>query len=355
MLAVTAEELPVLVIMELIITVEQVFRKVLENFEADIIRDNFSGVLLTIDELIEHGCPFTAQRHVLEYFLKPKSLLDKIQAAFTKKNDNYLEESIGNEQLLDSPWRPRRIKYTINEVLIDVIEYVNCIMDKQGNFIRYDITGEVSVASYLSGMPDLSMIMHCPHQFSSYFLHPSAISRRKRFEQEKVVCFVPPDGKFVALKYVIDDLAPTLPLRVNSNMTFNPEEAKLDLKVESKMIGSDRYPVDAVKIEIHFPPDVDSPVTNVSLGNYKYQDGIGTWDINRLVLDRPSVFGATFTAPDMERLKYQQISVFVQFQVISLSLSQTRVEKLTSRGENYAPYKGARTLVRAGNFEVRVN
>lgn len=69
----------------------------LENFEADIIRDNFSGVLLTIDELIEHGCPFTAQRHVLEYFLKPKSLLDKIQAAFTKKNDNYLEESIGNE------------------------------------------------------------------------------------------------------------------------------------------------------------------------------------------------------------------------------------------------------------------
>jgi hypothetical protein len=96
MLAITQEELPVLVVMELLIMVETVFRKVLKNFEVEVIRNNFSGVLLTIDELIEHGCPFTLQRHVLEYFIKPKSMMSKLQSAFSSKPDNYLEESISN-------------------------------------------------------------------------------------------------------------------------------------------------------------------------------------------------------------------------------------------------------------------
>jgi hypothetical protein len=115
---------------------------------------------------------------------------------------------------MDSPWRPRGIKYTLNEVLIDVIEYINCILDKNGNYIRYDVTGEVMVTSFLSGMPDLTMIMHIPQPFAAYSLHPSAMGRRKRFEEENMICFVPPDGQFVALKYTIDEISPPLPLRV---------------------------------------------------------------------------------------------------------------------------------------------
>jgi hypothetical protein len=49
-----------------------------------------------------------------------------------------------------------------------VIEYINCILDKNGNFIRYDITGEVMINASLSGMPDLSAYMHIPHPFNYY-------------------------------------------------------------------------------------------------------------------------------------------------------------------------------------------
>jgi AP-3 complex subunit mu len=69
---------------------------------------------------------------------------------------------------MEAPWRPRKIKYTINEVLIDVVESINCILDKNGNFIRYDITGEVVINCSLSGMPDLSVYMHIPHPFNYY-------------------------------------------------------------------------------------------------------------------------------------------------------------------------------------------
>jgi hypothetical protein len=69
----------------------------LDSFDVEVIRNNFSGVLTTIDELIEHGCPFTLQRHVLEYFLKPQGLFSKIQSAFSSKQENYLEESISND------------------------------------------------------------------------------------------------------------------------------------------------------------------------------------------------------------------------------------------------------------------
>jgi hypothetical protein len=67
-------------------------------------------------------------------------------------------------------------------------------MDKNSNFVRYDITGEVLVNCALSGMPDLAMYMHLPHPFSSYSLHTAAMGRRKRFEEEKMICFEPPDG-----------------------------------------------------------------------------------------------------------------------------------------------------------------
>jgi AP-3 complex subunit mu len=160
------------------------------------------------------------------------------------------------------------LKYTINEVYIDVIEYINCILDRHGNFIRFDISGEVMVNTSLSGMPDLSMFMHMPHKFASYSLHPCAFPRRKRFESENVVCFIPPDSKFVALKYTIDDISPPLPIRVTPSYQHYLDSSKLEIRVESRMIGSERPVVDNMQISINFPKHIDPPITESSVGSY---------------------------------------------------------------------------------------
>ncbi len=96
------------------------------------------------------------------------------------------------------------------------------------------------------------------------------------------------------------------------------------------MIGSDRFPVENVKLEIHFPDFIEAPRATVSTGTYSFVEGLGTWDIGKLVLDRASSFTATLPADvkDLERIKYQHLPVFLEFQVIGMSISKTRVEKL---------------------------
>mmetsp|Transcript_5497 Transcript_5497/g.701 ORF Transcript_5497/g.701 Transcript_5497/m.701 type:complete len:91 (-) Transcript_5497:466-738(-) len=89
----------------------------------------------------------------------------------------------------------------VNEVLIDVVEFVNVTMDKHWNHIRSDIVGHVNVKCTLSGMPDLTMFIHMPHPFLHYNLHQCAIGRRKRISDDNSVSFTPCDGNFVVMKY----------------------------------------------------------------------------------------------------------------------------------------------------------
>ncbi|KAJ3046514.1 hypothetical protein HK097_000799 [Rhizophlyctis rosea] len=49
------------------------------------------------------------------------------------------------------PWRSAGIKYTNNEMFIDLVEEVDAILDKHGNVLVADVKGEVVCNSKLSG------------------------------------------------------------------------------------------------------------------------------------------------------------------------------------------------------------
>merc|ERR1712241_47962 len=81
----------------------------------------------------------------------------------------------------------------------DVIEEVDAIIDKSGATVSAEIHGYIDCAVKLSGMPDLPMTFVNPRLFDDVSFHPCV--RYKKWESERLLSFVPPDGNFRLMSY----------------------------------------------------------------------------------------------------------------------------------------------------------
>jgi hypothetical protein len=352
-LGITDSEAEASVVIELIYLLVDMLKQTLNKCDSESIRDRFSGVLMVIEELFEHGGPFTTQQHVLTHYLRKPGFFSRFSSM--PKDERYLEEALSNEQITENNWRPRGLRYTMNEILIDVVEYLNATFDKHWNPIRYDLVGHVQVNASLSGMPDLSMYMHIPHPFLHHSFHHSVIPRKKRFEEEKVVAFTPMDSKFVVFKYMINDLLPQIPFRIVPSVDFEEEVLKIEIKVESRMVLNERPSVEDFRIGFGLSSSCGKPSIATNGGNLMIDGHRVAWNLGKLSLDKAMVLTGRVpvSREHMASVQATQIVLDVNFMVIGHSASGTRVEKVLAKGENYTPYKGARCVFHSGKFEVR--
>jgi AP-2 complex subunit mu-1 len=122
-------------------------------------------------------------------------------------------------------WRKENIRYKRNEVFLDIVEQVSMLMSSKGTVLRADVNGKIIMKAFLSGMPDVKLGLNdklevCPPTTPSGAIcaNPASMSALMRlailqdvtfhqcvnlgrFNTEKVVSFVPPDGEFELMKY----------------------------------------------------------------------------------------------------------------------------------------------------------
>jgi len=51
-------------------------------------------------------------------------------------------------------WRQENLRYRKNEIFIDIIENVNCLLSDKGTVLKADCVGQVVMKTQLSGMPE---------------------------------------------------------------------------------------------------------------------------------------------------------------------------------------------------------
>lgn len=354
-LGITGSETQASVAIEMIYLLVDVIKQTLNKCDSESIRDRFSGVLMVLEELFDYGSPFTTQQHVLAHYLRKPGFFQKFSSG--NKDEQYLEEALSNDQISENNWRPRGLRYTMNEILIDVIEYANTTMDKHWNPVKNELVGHIQVNASLTGMPDLAMYLHNPHPFLHYSFHQSVVPRRKRFDEEKVIAFTPMDSKFIVFKYLINDINPQLPFRIIPNIEFEEELMKIEVKVESRMILMERPTVEELRINFHLPKHCGKPSIATNAGNLII-DGIKViWTIGKLSQDKTLQLTGRVPVNKEFIAIMQSIQMVLEanFMVIGHSASGTKIEKVLARGESYAPYKGARCVFHSGKFEVRMN
>lgn len=195
------------------------------------------------------------------------------------------------------PWRPEGIKYRRNEVFLDVIEKVNLLVGANGTILRSEIDGSIQVNSLLSGMPELRLGLNDRLQFSDVgggrgghqprgmkTIEMEDVKFHKcvslsRFESDRVISFVPPDGEFELLSYRLT--TNIKPLFWIEAIVESHAHSRIEYLIKAKSQFKLRSVANDVKITIPVPPDADSPKFRVCKALYCFdlttvQQSIGT-------------------------------------------------------------------------------
>jgi hypothetical protein len=110
-------------------------------------------------------------------------------------------------------WRSEGIRYRKNEVFLDVVESLNLLVSATGNVLRSEILGAVKMKCYLSGMPELRLGLNDKAMFETTgrATRGKAVEmedvkfhqcvRLSRFENDRTISFIPPDGEFELMSY----------------------------------------------------------------------------------------------------------------------------------------------------------
>jgi len=113
-------------------------------------------------------------------------------------------------------WRPEGIKHAKNEIFLDVIERLNILVSANGNVLRSEILGRIRMRSFLSGMPELKLGLNDKVLFEmqgrttkSKLIELEDIKfhqcvRLNKFDNERHISFIPPDGEFELMTYRLD-------------------------------------------------------------------------------------------------------------------------------------------------------
>lgn len=134
--------------------------------------------------------------------------------------------------------------------------------------------------SYLSGMPELKLGLNDKELFEKQgrtsrgkLIEMEDIKfhqcvRLAKFEQERCISFIPPDGEFDLMTYRVD--THVKPLIWADCVVENFTRSKIEYLVKAKTQFKSKSIANNCEIIVPVPPDVDSPVFKANVGTVKY-------------------------------------------------------------------------------------
>lgn len=344
------KDLDTLFVIEFLHRIVDIIQNYFGDCNENLIKEQLVTVYELLDEMLDAGYPFATELNVLKELIKPPNILRTIANSVTGRTN--VSESMPTNQISNVPWRKLGIKYTNNEAYFDVIEELDAILDKNGAIVTAEINGHIDCNVKLSGMPDLNLTFVNSRIFDDVSFHPCV--RHRRWESERNLSFVPPDGNFKLMTYHIrtQNLV-TIPIYIKQTLVFkNVQHGKLELQIGPKRMAG--KVLENVVLEIKLPANVNNTSLNQSQGKYSYDNAtkIFLWDVGKLDGKTASIKGTLTLNPNMPAPDVSP-TILVRFVMNQSSLSEVRVNRLDMFGEKYKPFKGVKYISRAGILQVR--
>jgi AP-3 complex subunit mu len=232
LLAVATSETSPLMTLEFLHRIFDIFIEYFENIDESTIKENFTTVYQLLEEMMDYGYPLTTEPNALKAMIQPPSMLGRITNAATGKST--ISDSLPDGTISNMPWRQTGVRYSQNEFYLDIVEEIDAVMDRNGHMVSVDVSGSIQANSRLSGVPDLMLQFSDPSVLDDCSFHPCV--RYARYDRDKVVSFVPPDGQFELMRYRVNlpSSAPIVP------PCFCQPQMSFDAS------GGDRVPVSVV-------------------------------------------------------------------------------------------------------------
>uniref|UniRef100_A0A8D0A3F9 AP-1 complex subunit mu-1 n=1 Tax=Sander lucioperca TaxID=283035 RepID=A0A8D0A3F9_SANLU len=305
----------------------QVFSEYFKELEEESIRDNFVIIYELMDELMDFGYPQTTDSKILQ------------------------------EYITQEGHKSEGIKYRKNEVFLDVIESVNLLVgtpcfrsavarklphsvSANGNVLRSEIVGSIKMRVFLSGMPELRLGLNDKVLFENTGRGKSKsveledvkfhqCVRLSRFENDRTISFIPPDGEFELMSYRLN--THVKPLIWIESVIEKHSHSRIEYMIKAKSQFKRRSTANNVEIHIPVPTDADSPKFKTTVGSVKWvpENSEIVWSIKSFPGGKEYLMRAHFGLPSVEAEdKEGKPPISVKFEIPYFTTSGIQVRYL---------------------------
>ncbi|CAH4035039.1 unnamed protein product [Pieris brassicae] len=334
----------------------EVMTEYFKELEEESIRDNFVVIYELLDELLDFGYPQTTDSKILQEYITQEGHKLEMQPRIPMAVTNAVS------------WRSEGIKYRKNEVFLDVIESVNLLANANGNVLRSEIVGAIKMRVYLSGMPELRLGLNDKVLFESTGRGKSKsveledvkfhqCVRLSRFENDRTISFIPPDGEFELMSYRLN--THVKPLIWIESVIERHAHSRVEYMIKAKSQFKRRSTANNVEIIIPVPADADSPKFKTTIGSVKYtpeQNAI-TWSIKSFPGGKEYLMRAHFGLPSVECEETDgKPPIQVKFEIPYFTTSgiQVRYLKIIEKS-GYQALPWVRYITQNGDYQLRTN
>jgi len=333
----------------------QVMIEYFKELEEESIRDNFVIIYELMDELLDFGYPQTTDSKILqEYITQEGHKLEPPRPPMAVTNA--------------VSWRSEGIKYRKNEVFLDVIESVNLLANANGHILRSEIVGAIKMRVYLSGMPELRLGLNDKVLFESTGRGKSKsveledvkfhqCVRLSRFEVDRTISFIPPDGEFELMSYRLN--THVKPLIWIESVIERHAHSRVEYMVKAKSQFKRRSTANNVEIIIPVPGDADSPKFKTGIGTVKYapEQSAIIWTIKSFPGGKEYLMRAHFGLPSVvgeDNEGKPPIQVRFEIPYFTTSGIQVRYLKIIEKS-GYQALPWVRYITQNGDYQLRTN
>ena len=276
-------------------------------------------------------------------------------------------------------WRRSDIKYRKNEAFVDVIEDVNLLMSATGTVLRADVNGQIVMRAYLSGTPECKFGLNDRLTLEENQSAPSGnragtkatraaagtvsledcqfhqCVKLGKFDTDRVISFVPPDGEFELMRYRATENV-NLPFKVHA-IVNEVNKTRVDYSIAIRANYGSKLFATNVVIRIPTPLNTAKISERVSQGKAKYEPEHNNivWKIQRFTGQSEYVLTADATLTAMTHQKaWSRPPLSLSFSLLMFTSSGLLVRYLkVFEKNNYSSVKWVRYMTRAGNYEIR--
>lgn len=390
----TRENVSPSLVLELLMRMYWICRDYFGYVSEEMVRKNFLLVYELLDEIIDYGFPQNSSTERLKQFIMMEPVAVKPRLPGGGRGALKLSGgATGPTEVIKSVLDTDRTGAK-EEIFVDIVEKLTAIFDAGGHQKSSSIVGAIQIKSYLSGNPPIrlglseSLVLgrRDSRLYSAYgsdtdvvMLDTCSIHEQvdaQRFEAERVLELVPPDGHFALMNY-------------RSSRSFRPPFRVYPL-VEDDMYAPDKvtlylrllaeYPAaktaTGVEVTVPLPRSVqrvhceaDAPNESKLLAlpgrgafeqraEWRERERKLVWSIKNLKGGREHTLRCRLTVDPgtVESTKRDYGPIMVQFVLPgkpSASGLDVRYMKILKEEKNYAPSRWFRVVAMANSYQIR--
>ncbi|WPK24272.1 hypothetical protein PUMCH_001539 [Australozyma saopauloensis] len=351
----------------------EVLTQYFKSLEEESIRDNFVVIYELLDEMMDFGVPQITDTKILKEYIT-QDYYKLIRKTRQVQPPNAVTNAVS--------WRKEGIAYKKNEAFLDVVESINMLINANGQVLNSEILGEIKMKSKLSGMPDLRLGLNDKGIFSSSTNDddtPSELGasgsrkiemedikfhqcvRLSKFENERIITFIPPDGEFTVMSYrLLSTQFLMKPLILVNCKTVVHKHSRIEILCSVKAQIKKKSTANNVEIIIPLPEDADTPKFTSEYGSTKWvpEKSCMIWKLKTFPGGKQYHMRAELGLPavvdqEMELLK-KPIKVNFSIPYFTTSGIQVRYLRINEPKLQYQSYPWVRYITKSGeDYTIR--